>query len=70
MDLQDAALCLFKVIPWFALLNPTAHISCITGARRSAGTLIKWRVFIDAKPNPARNDYFLMNEYGDPHFIF
>ena len=45
-------------------------ISCVIGARSSAGTLIKLRIFMDAKTNPSRNGYFLLNEYGDPHFSF
>ena len=39
-------------------------------ARSSAGSLIKWRIFIYSKLNPARNGYFLLNEFGDPIFLF
>ena len=45
-------------------------ISGVIGARISSRILIKWRIFIDAKLSPSRNGYFLLNEYGDPQFLF
>ena len=48
------------------VLDLLCIISCVIGARISLRTLIKWQIFVDAK----LNGYFLLIEYGDPHFLF
>ena len=58
--------------PLFLLAFPHTELGepVARAARSSAGTLIKWRIFIDSKLNPARNGYFLLNEFGGPIFYF
>ena len=48
-----------------ALRNSAARISCVIGTRIDSRTLIKWRIFIDAKLNLTKNDYFPLKEHGD-----
>ena len=44
--------------------------SGVNGAHISSRTLIKGRIFINGKLIPSRNGYFLLDKYGDPHFLF
>ena len=50
--------------------TPMGIISCVIGARISSLTLIKWRIFVEAKLTPSKNGYFLLTEYGGPHILF
>ena len=51
--------------PSFALRIPTAHDFCVISACTQ-----NVRDFPQTKPNSEINARFLLNEHGDPHFLF
>ena len=49
---------------------PTAHDFCVISARKWARARTKRKRFPQTKLDSERNARFLLNEHGDPHFLF
>ena len=69
-EMDHSCSALLRWFPSFALRIPTAHDFCVISARNERARVQNVRDFPQTKLDGEVNARFLLNEHGNPHFLF